>query len=75
MSEEEKKALAYFDKLESWELKAYQGGYGDNWIVAVGEGVRLYCYQCWKDKQEPTFAGLIAYLEKKADCRKAVFPG
>lgn len=53
--------------LESWEQKAYAGGYGADWLENVGESVRVYATECENEGKRPTFAGLIRHLKSLHD--------
>lgn len=56
----------YSEQLEAWEQEAYSGGYGEDWLIDVGEGVKFYANLCEGSKKRPTFAGLMKHLSTMA---------
>lgn len=49
--------------LEQWEQEAYNGGYGADWLSEIGEGIKFFAIECEMQGKQPTFTGLIRYLD------------
>lgn len=60
-----KKGPSYVEQLEAWEQEAYAGGYGEDWLTDVGEGVKFYAMKCEAEGKRPTFKGLLEYLDER----------
>jgi hypothetical protein len=52
------------DKLEEYENKAYEGGYGIDWLSDIGSELKLYMIDCDKNKARPTMEGLLQRIDK-----------
>ena len=60
-------ARRYADILDAWEKEAYDGEYGEDWLVEVGESVRWYCERCRDNGTKPTFPGLMGFLLERKE--------
>jgi len=56
--------IKYSEKLEQYEQKAYDAGYGADWLADVGENVKFYAMLCESKGESPTFDGLMQHIEK-----------
>lgn len=54
----------YSEQLETWEQEAYRGGFGEDWLVDVGEGVKHYAEKCEAFGKRPTFSGLMEHIRQ-----------
>jgi len=52
------------DKLDSLENLAFKQGYGSDYLESIGEQLKFYAYDCFKNDKNLTFWGLISFLEK-----------
>ncbi|MEG0898352.1 MAG: hypothetical protein RSF40_01400 [Oscillospiraceae bacterium] len=52
-----------FEKLERYEQEAYEGGYGSDYLEAVGEGFKFYIQQCSMAGTRPTIIGFEKYID------------
>ena len=51
------------DKLEKYEQKAYDGGYGSDWLENIGEGFKFYIKDCVNKNLRPTIKGFEKYID------------
>ncbi|MDG5787795.1 hypothetical protein QA612_09810 [Evansella sp. AB-P1] len=58
------KAKDVAEKLEGYEQKAYEGGYGSDWLSDIGENMKFYMIDCDKNNVNPTIEGLILWIDK-----------
>ncbi|QKS70232.1 hypothetical protein FLK61_26080 [Paenalkalicoccus suaedae] len=64
------KAKDIAEKLERYEQKAYEGGYGIDWLEGIGINLKYYMIECDKKEVEPTmrdFLSRIDEMHKKAE--------
>ncbi|MEM5028942.1 hypothetical protein WKH33_07980 [Priestia sp. WB3] len=50
------------DMLEGYEQEAYEEGFGLDWLADVGENLKNYMINCHLEKREPTFEGLMRWI-------------
>jgi hypothetical protein len=54
------------DKLESYEQRAYDGGYGSDWLENIGEGFKFYIQVCVDKNIKSTIKGFEKYIDDMA---------
>lgn len=59
-------AKKLLEKLESYEQKAYAGGYGSDWLEQVGEGFKFYVQECAEREVLVTLRGFERYIDRMA---------
>lgn len=52
------------EKLERYEQDAYNGGYGEDWLIDVGEGFKFYIRDCTDKNEKATIKGFEKYIDK-----------
>ena len=55
---------ALLNKLEKYEQTAYSGGFGEDWLIDVGEGFKFYIQECVDKNKRATIKGFAEKLEK-----------
>lgn len=60
------RAQRLFDKLEAYELKAYDAGIGQDWLAEIGEGFKFYVQDCIKKGLPVMIAGFERFIDEKA---------
>lgn len=53
-------------KLESYEQKAYDGGFGSDWLSEIGEGFKFYVEDCVDNKKRLSISGFVEWIENRA---------
>ena len=59
----------WLTKLENYELQAYDGGFGSDWLEEVGEGLKLYINHCIENDESVTIEGFIRCVDEFANIR------
>jgi hypothetical protein len=54
------------DKLEEYEQLAYDDGYGEDWLIDVGEGFKFYVRDCIANHTRVSISGFIQYIDNLA---------
>ena len=52
------------EKLEKYEQAAYDGGYGEDWLVDIGEGFKFYVRDCVDKNEKVTIKGFEKHIDK-----------
>jgi hypothetical protein len=55
------------EKLERYEQNAYNGHFGEDWLIDVGEGFKFYIEICITQNKRATIKGFESYLDKMYD--------
>ncbi|MEK4427718.1 hypothetical protein MHB54_00510 [Paenibacillus sp. FSL M7-0802] len=56
----------YLNKLMLLEEAATEKGISEEWLVQVGEGLKLYLEHCLQNNNDATIGSLIQWLEKRS---------
>lgn len=60
------KAEKLLEKLEAYEQIAYDGGFGEDWLVEIGEGFKFYVRDCIEQGKSVTMVGFIKKIDEMA---------
>ena len=51
--------------LEAYENYAYRGGFGEDWLVDIGEGFKFFIQFCEESGIEPTIPRFMRWIENR----------
>ncbi|WP_144472993.1 hypothetical protein [Bacillus pumilus] len=51
------------EMLDDYENKAYKESFGLDWLVSVGEEIKHYMNDCYKNDTEPTIEALMQRIQ------------
>jgi hypothetical protein len=55
-------AERYLEMLRTWDARAVEGRFADDWLDDIGMAVEQYLVRCVKEEITPTFLGFWLYL-------------
>ena len=53
------------DLLEAYERYAYSGGFGEDWLVDIGEGFKFFIQYCEDGGITPTIPRFMRWIENR----------